>query len=65
MTRREDMRPPPGMTVRAAARARYALGGADTQALEGAITLTERERDAALARVAELEQEILRLKSAV
>lgn len=36
------------MTVRAAARKRVPLDGADAQGLEGALTLTERERDAAM-----------------
>lgn len=36
-------------TVRGAARARETLGGADAQALEHALTITERERDEARA----------------
>ena len=37
------------LTVRAACRRGQPLGGADAQALEGALTLTERERDQARA----------------
>jgi len=49
--------PAPGLTptVRAAARRRQALDGADAQALESALQLTERERDEARSRIAELE----------
>jgi len=43
--------------ARHAARTRRALDGADAQALEGALAATERERDEAMARVAELEVE--------
>lgn len=39
------------ISVREAARRRRALDGADAQALEGALQITERERDAALARI--------------
>lgn len=41
------------LSVREAARRRSPLGGTDAQALEGAITLAERERDAARAELAE------------
>ena len=37
-----------GLTVRTAARKRYGLGGADAQALEGALRTTERDRNVAL-----------------
>jgi hypothetical protein len=47
---------PPGMTVRAAAKARFALDGADAQAMEGALTLTERELASAKDRIKELEK---------
>jgi hypothetical protein len=49
-------RPPGWMTVRDAAKKRYALDGADAQAMEGAISLTERERDEARAKLAEAER---------
>ena len=42
--------------IREHCRLHGALDGADAQALEHAITITERERGAALARIAELEQ---------
>lgn len=45
------------LTAREAARMRQPLDGADAQALEGALSLTERERDKAEARVRELEAE--------
>lgn len=56
---------PPGMTVREAARRRFSLDGADTQALEGAIALTERERDEAneRARAAEHNYDVLKADS--
>lgn len=50
-------RPP---TVREAARRRQPLDGADAQALEGALSLTERERDAALSRETKLREVIRR-----
>lgn len=49
----EGLRPKPlPLQVRDAARRRSALDGADVQALEHAITITERERDDARAQVA-------------
>ena len=62
-----DLRPAPrGMTVREAARARHALGGPDAQMLEGALAMTERERDEAkeFARVLEVERDTLRAELA-
>lgn len=44
----------PDITVREACRRRMKLDGADAQALEHALTITERERDAALAEVERL-----------
>jgi hypothetical protein len=43
------------LSARASARRRVPLDGAEAQAMEGALSSTERERDAARARVAELE----------
>ncbi len=43
-------------TVREACRRAHPLDGSDAQALEGALSITERERDDARARVAELEK---------
>ena len=43
------------LPVRTAAKNRHPLDGADAQCMEHAITITERERDAALKRIAELE----------
>jgi hypothetical protein len=45
--------PEPSLPAREAARQRRALGGPDAQALEGALTITERERDEARAALAE------------
>jgi len=45
--------------VREAARIRTSLCGADAQALEHAVTITEQERDEALTRVKELESTVL------
>jgi len=45
------------ISAREAARRRQPLGGADTQALEGALTLTERERDKALTALKTAERE--------
>lgn len=45
------------MSARKAARLRTPLDGADAQALEHALTITEKERDAAYARLVELEKE--------
>lgn len=45
------------LTARAHARARGALDGADAQALEGALSLTERERDLLRAEVERLTAE--------
>jgi hypothetical protein len=42
-----ESRPARGVPVREAARRRMAIDGADAQALEGALAMTERERDAA------------------
>ena len=47
--------PPEGMKVRDAARQRYALGGADAQALEGALQQVERECDKLRATIARVE----------
>jgi hypothetical protein len=47
------------LPVRAHARARGALGGPDAQALEGALTMTERERDEASERVKALEARLV------
>ena len=46
-------------SVREAARRRMPLDGADAQCIEHAITITERERDEARARVRELEEATL------
>lgn len=46
------------LTVRSAARKRMPIDGADAQALEHAITITENERDILLARVTELEASV-------
>lgn len=48
-------------SVRAHARDRGELGGADAQALEHAITITERERDAALSDAEDLRAELRRV----
>jgi hypothetical protein len=45
------------LTVRTAAKNRHPLDGMDAQCMEHAITITERERDTALKRIAELEAE--------
>ena len=50
--------PPADMKLREACRKRCRIEGPDAQALEYAITITERERDAATARVAELEKQL-------
>ena len=50
--------PPLELTVREAARQRVPLDGADAQALEGALALTERERDEARADAARLRGDI-------
>ena len=60
------------LSVREHARRRGALGGADAQALEGALSITEKERDtalvqrnAALAKVAQLQNHIQELQDKV
>lgn len=51
------------ISVREAARRAQPIDGADAQALEGALALTERERDEAHARVAELEGVLVDMRS--
>lgn len=55
--------PVEAMTVREAARRRMPLDGADAQALEGALALTERERDQAREKAAQYERDWYAAKS--
>ena len=52
----------PGISAREAARRRMPLDGSDAQALEGALTMTEAERDAAIAHAEELRRELEALR---
>lgn len=52
-------------TARGAARARRPLDGADAQALEGALTMTEQERDDAIAERDRLRRELEALRAHV
>lgn len=56
-------RPQDMMTVREAARQRKPIDGVDAQALEGALVMTERERDDALANLKLRTTEVERLRS--
>lgn len=56
---------PKKLTVREHARKRGALGGADAQALEGALSMTERERDTALTKVAKLQNHVKELQDKI
>jgi hypothetical protein len=55
----------PTLTVREACRRRMPIDGADAQALEHALTITERERDEARAEAGRLTQRIAALENAL
>lgn len=57
--------PMPGESARAYARRRGPLDGADAQALEGALAMTERERDKDRADLAETRAQLARLREVV